>query len=310
MTRHPGTFIFACAVALGGAACASDDPTPITGTDPDTAQVVGVDRFQDGFATLFKRSGPAFDPDNVAPIVPAPNAPIDMDTYFLVKALGPAGQKVTYYALDILPDVPARAYVFVDAAGAPVPGQLPVIDAIPGDGGYNDFVRISEVTVGDDFVANTLTSAAQVSAAVSAGAATLVETTRVANWAIVPEGTIATRKFAGARVDGFRAWYRDQVAHYLRFDEQLEAAGGAVPSSGIVVIFANDMSPGNGFEAEAGGQTHNVVETLPGDPFYSSYWAHAVGSRAGFDGVTDWASALANAAMPVPVVVNCPIVAP
>ena len=84
----------------------SDPPAPGAGADPDAADVVAVDRFQDSFGTLFKRSGPAFDPAHVQPVVPAPNAPIDFDALFLVPAYGPAGEEVSYYALDILSETP------------------------------------------------------------------------------------------------------------------------------------------------------------------------------------------------------------
>ena len=40
----------------------------------------------------------------------------------------------------------------------PVEGQLNVIDVIPGDPGYNDFLLMVMVTVPDDYVANTVTS--------------------------------------------------------------------------------------------------------------------------------------------------------
>lgn len=205
--------------------------------------------------------------------------------------------------------MPGTGYVVVDSAGKAVAGQLPIVDALPGATGYNDFVRITEVVVGADYVVNTLTSRADIDALVAGGDATLRVTERIANWSLVPAGSIATKRFEGARVDGYRAWYRGEVAHYLKFDENLSGTT-IVPSSPIIVIFANDMSPAGGFAAEPDGQTHNVVATLPGDPGYSSYWSHSVGKLAGFDGVSDFASASANGAMAVPVIVNCPVVAP
>lgn len=295
---------------MGGAGGAGGSGGGVVGLDPDTAPVASVDRFSDSFATLFKRSGPAFDPVNVTPLIPDANEAFDMDMLFTVKALGPAGELVTYYALDILPPAPATGYVLLDDAGQPIADQLPIIEGLPGDVGYNDFVLITEVTVQAGYVANTITSAADVAAAVAAGSATMTETTRIANWSVVPMGTMAAKKFAGAAVTGYRAWHDDTVAHYLQFDTELVANAGAVPSSGIIVIFADDMSPAMGFAAEPDGQTHNALETLPGDPGYSSYWSHSRGALAGFDGVTDFATATANIAGPLPVIVNCPVVAP
>src|SRR5688572_12791175 len=94
----------ALSLTLLAAACGTDG-TP--GADPDAAQVASVDRFSDSFGHLFKRSAPIFDPSNVQPAVPAPNAPIDFDALFTVHALGPAGEAVTYYSLDILPREPS-----------------------------------------------------------------------------------------------------------------------------------------------------------------------------------------------------------
>lgn len=288
------------------AACGG--PAAPTG-DPDTAPPRDVDRFSDNFGKLFKRSEPAFDPTNVQPLLPAPNAPIDFDTLFTVKALGPRGEAALYYALDILPEVPGRAFVFVDGAGARIDGQLPILENAPGEEGYNDFVQITEVTVGDGYLPNTITSSAALAAAVDAGEVTSAVTSRIENWSMVPKGSIATRTFLGARVDGERAWIDDEVASLLVFERDLEITGdGTVPTSGIVVIFQNDESPAQGFQADADGQTHNALETLPGEAGYSSLWAHQRGALVGFDDVTDFASALDNVAGPLPVNVNCPVV--
>jgi hypothetical protein len=296
-------------------ACGGDDdgvtPDPVVGLDPDTAAVASVDRFSDTFGKLFKRSGPAFDPANVQPVIPEPNEPFDMDAMFTVKALGPSGENVTYYALDIVDQAPGKAYVVLGPDGREIAGQLPIVEGLPGDVGYNDFVQITEVTVQAGFVANTITSVEDVTAAVEAGSATMTETTRIENWSMVPKGTMAAKKFAGNAVTGHRAWFKDQVAHFMLFDTELEVTDAdTVPTSGIIVIFANDMNPDMGFAHDGTGQTHNSLETVPGDPGYSSYWDHSMGSLTGFDGVTDFASATANISGKLPVIVNCPVVAP
>jgi hypothetical protein len=279
--------------------------------DPAAAPVAAVDRFGDGYATLFKRSGPVFNPSVIADLIPAPDEPVDFDTYFLVRALGPAGQKVTYYALDISPRLPAPAYLVIGADGQPVAGQLPIVERLPGDEGYNDFVLVHEVHVGDDYTANAFHDAAAIGDAVSQGIAVIVATERVANWPLVPAASIATLKFDGAPVAGLRAWHAGALVHHLAFDSDLALTGaGDVPASNVTVIFENGADPSNGFATEPDGQTHNVVETLPGDPDYSSYWAHLVGRRDGFDSVTDWPSAQANFQEQIPVTVNCPVVAP
>jgi hypothetical protein len=289
---------------LIAAACGTDEPA---GVDPDTAPVASVDRFSDAFGKLFKRSAPIFDPANVQPVVPAPNAPIDLDALFTVRALGPSGEPVTYYSLDILPREPSTGYVLVHD-GRPVPGQLEIIDGLPGDAGYNDFVRITEVTVGEDYVANTATSAADVEALIDSGAATAEVTDRIANWAVVPEGTTASRTFRGETVTGNRAWMRGSIAPFLRFEEDLAiTADGTVPVAEIIVIFENNMDPSAGFATTADGMTHNAIDTLAGSPGYSSLWNHSVGDKANFAQIVDFQSAFDNImAANVGVDVNCP----
>jgi len=279
--------------------------------DPDAAAVVSVDRFQDSFATLFKRSAPAFDPVNVRPRVPAPNAPIDFDQLFRVRSLGPGGERVMYYSLDVVPVVPGRAYVILGPDGETIPGQLPVLTGVPGDAGYNDFMRITEVRTEAGYNVNSLTSEADVLAAVAEGEATATLTTRIVDWAVVPAGSTATMRFQGNVVTGYRAWVRGMIAPLMQFETDLRVtAAGRVPGAGIVVIFRNDADPSMGFATDADGMTHNVVQVLPGQPGYSSLWSHLRGNLAGFDGVRDWATALANAAGPLPVNVNCPMVSP
>ncbi len=301
----------ACLLSLSLVAC-SDDPMTKSGVDPDTAPVASVDRFSDGFAHLFKRSGPAFDPVNVQPIVPAPNAPIDFDKYFTVHAIGPGGEDIIYYSLDIVPTVPGTGYLLV-SKGVPVAGQLGIIDKLPGDVGYNDFVLLTQVEVGTGYAANEYTSADDIMMAVAAGTATMTPTTKIVNWSAVPKGTIATKKFHGRSIAN-RVWVKGQVASVLEFetptmDTLALADGGKVPVSPIIVIFHNNMSPAAGFEAEAGGKTHNVIATLPGQDGYSSLWNHSVGALAGFAGVHDYTSAVANImAADVGVDVNCPVI--
>ena len=198
----------------------------------------------------------------------------------------------------------------VDESGAPVADQLPIVERRPGGEGYSDFVHIHEVHVGDDYPTNAFASVSDVLAAVDQGTAALVATDRIGNWALVPAGSSANRRFDGERVDGFSAWLDGEVVEFLYFERALPiSSGGATPLSTIIVIFADGMSPAEGFANDM-GKTHNVVETLPGDDAYSSLWQHRMGDLAGFDDVTDFASAEANVTAQLNVRVNCPIVAP
>lgn len=289
---------------------AVDSGTTAKSVDPDTAAVASVDRFQDGFATLFKRSAPVFNPAAVSKVVPAPNAPIDLDN-FLVKSFGPRGELVTYYSLDIISGTPQKAYEIVDADGKAIPGQLPVLAGVPGDAGYSDFARITTIKTKAGYAVNSLVSAADVEAAVRAGTATATETNRLVNWAVVPKGSTAKLKFRGQTVTGFRGWAGGKVAHFMQFETDVTAPpSGMMPAIPIIVIFKNDKDPSEGFAADATGQTHNVVALLPSDPGYTSFWDHSVGKLAGFDGVKDLPTAEANVAAKAPVIVNCPVVAP
>lgn len=309
--------MFRTALILGVCAstwgCAKPEPPFPDAKNPDAVPEAAVDRFQPGFATLFNREGPVFHPEAVSAILPEANEPIDMDTYFLVYALGPDGEKVTYYALDISPDEPSRAFTVHGEDGAPIPGQLPIFESLPGDDGYNDFMHVQEVHVGNQYVANQLTSVAEVEDMAARGVAVIIDNGRIANWAAVPAGTIAERKFDGEPVSGFRAWRGGEVVHFLNFDRNLSMTpGGKVPASNVAVIFENGMDPSEGFAVEPGSdppQTHNALQTLPGQDGYSSLWNHQVGSLQGFDSVTDWESATANFQEKLPIAVNCPIVA-
>lgn len=297
----------ACLLAAGCSG-GGDLGTPL---NPDTAPVAQVDRFQDSFAALFKRSGPAFDPTTFSQFIPPAGAPINLDN-FIEQGLGPAGEKVTYYTLDAASNRPSKAYQFVGADGAPVQGQLPVVDTLPGDSGYSDFVLITTVRVGSGYVANTLTSADKVQSAISSGSVSMTATTQINNWPRVPQGTTATRKFQGQTVTGFRAWYKDQVASYLQFETGVQARpDGTVPMPPIIVIFKNDATPAEGFATEPGTQqTHNVLGSLPGRPGYTSLWDHSLGNLSGFNSVTNMQTAMANIKMKLNLTVNCPVVTP
>ena len=288
---------------LAAAAC-DDDPMEPSPLDPDTAPRVSVDRFSDDAAMLFRRSGNA--------AMPAANAPIDMDQGpFITQGLGPDGEIVRYYNFDVQSTTPAPIYVlFREGESSPVAGQLNIIDAIPGDAGYNDFWRVVRVTVPSDYVANTVTSFAELQAE---GFETEMTTT-IVNCPVVPDGSTAD---LGGGADGLtRGWYRDQVVFYLNFGEAplMTTANGMVPTSPIYVTFNVNPDeagggPGSGFRTEAGTmQTHNVVATLPGQTGYSPLWDVRPYDNEAFDMVMDLESAQAAPNFGMAALVNCPVV--
>lgn len=287
------------------AACGDGGPT---GVDPDQAPVVMVDRFSASAGTLMVRDG-----DNL----PGPGEPVDLDQApFVTRGLAPDGREATYYNFDVQPRVPGRWYELRDANGAMIEGQLPIIDAVPGDSGYGDFHQVWRVTVPGDYVANAATSLAELEAA----GFLIEETGEVANHPIVPAGSTAAVRIDGGDPGLLRAWYRGQIAPYLRFAEsqvELVSVGlfeGQVPLSYIYVTFNIDPDevgggPSSGFKVEPGtDQTHNVLETVPGDPGYSPLWMVNVYDSADFDSVVDLDSAKAATLLATPPgEVNCPV---
>jgi hypothetical protein len=296
----------------------SDGSTPNDGgTDaaaarnPDTAAIVSVDRFGDGFSHLFKRSS------NSA--LPLANAPINFDTGpFITRGLGPDGEDITYYNFDVLPPAPAPIYVFFsEGSSSELGAQLHVIDVLPGDAGYNDFWQVVKVTVPAGYVPNSVTSLAEIQAA----GFTTTPTSTLVNCPVVPDGSTARLRYTSESASLVRGWYRDQIVKYFSFDEHAltaTAAGGAVPTAPIYVTFNINPDPTNpasgppsGFETEPSSvQTHNVASVLPEDVAYSPLWQVIAYDNASFSSVSDLATAQqAPVLVPDAGLVNCPIVA-
>lgn len=293
---------------LSLSACGGDDMTDDPPVDPDLAPRAPVDRFSAEAGTLMVR-----DDGNG---LPAANQPIDFDAApFVTTGLGPAGDVARYYNFDVQRTAPAPIYVlFREGEDAPVAGQLNVVDVIPGDEGYNDFWQVTRVTVDADYVANQVTSVAEI---LDRGY-DLEATTTVVNCPIVPEGSTATRRFGGGDAGLVRGWYGDEIVQYFHFGEAPLATtnAGFVPTSPIYVTFnANPDQPGggppSGFVTEPGtDQTHNVVATVPGETGYSPLWAVNIYDNADFDVVTDLATAqAASILVAYAAMVNCPLVA-
>lgn len=275
-----------------------------SGKDPATATKTPVDRFSATAGNLMVR-----DATNG---LPAANAPIDFDQPpFITAGLGPMGQRVKYYNFDIQSDVPAPIYVLF-SAGATVPfaGQLNIVDVVPGDPGYSDFWRVHKVTVPAGYVANDLTSLAEIQAAGLA----IEPTTMLVNCPIVPEGSTATTRMGGGSPTLMTGWYKGMTVRYFSFEEK--ALGGTtVPLSPIYVAFnlnpgAEGGGPPSGFLTEAGSaQTHNVVATVPSDPGYSPLWLVNIYDNTAFSSVSNLATAQSANLLAMGVAkVNCPIV--
>jgi hypothetical protein len=276
--------------------------------DPTTAERASIDRFSAAAAHLMVR-----DATNGLPVA---NAPISFDSGapFITVGLGPQdGRPVKYYNFDVQSTMPAPIYVlFRDGATAAVSDQLNIVDVIPGDAMYNDFWRVTKVTVPKDYVANTVTSFAEIQ---TAGYATVATDTLV-NCPIVPDGSTAMLRLNGESSELTTGWYKGKVVKYFNFSEHLlMAVNGSVPVSPIFVTFNKNPEemnggPESGFKTEPGSmQTHNVPSTLPSDAAYSPLWDVLVYDNTKFGSVMDLTSALAAMPMPAGAEVNCPVVA-
>ena len=265
--------------------------------EPAEPMEAAIDRFSAAAGTLMVRD------DSGA--LPGPNEPINFDMPpFITQGLGPGGQVVQYYNFDVQPVAPAPIWVLF-REGEDDPAQSPVIDVIPGDAGYNDFWGMIKVAVPADYEANSVTSLAGITAAGYA----MENTGVIINCPVVPKGSTAMLR-GGGESNGLHAgWYKDMVVYYFTFEEKM-LSGATVPVSPIYVTFNANGMPPSGFVMEEGtAQTHNVVATIPSDDDYSPLWLVSVYDNAGFDSVSDLASAeAANILAAGVATVNCPVV--
>jgi hypothetical protein len=308
MNRVTTTVALFAVLAL--ASCKKDEEVPPVTTpmetpmDPATAPRATVDRFSATAGTLMVRDG--------SNGLPAAGVAINFDQGpFITHGLGPSGNHVSYYNFDVQPTALAPIYVlFKPGATAPVEGQLNIINSIPGDAGYSDFWRVIKVNVPNDYVANLVTSYAEI---ISKGYTT--ETTSiVVNCPLVPDGSTAAMRVGGGGAGLHQGWYNDKIVHYFTFEEAMYApnASGLMPLSPIYVTFNVNPpagGPPSGFVTEAGtNMTHNVLGSLPGDAGYSPLWSVFVYDNADFNAVTNFDTAVSATILGAGVMnVNCPM---
>ena len=291
------------------ASCSKKDNTSSTGPrDPNTADVVSVDRFSAAAGHLQVRTA--------TNSLPGANEPVNFDQGpFITRGFTPDGHVVDYYNFDIQATAPAPIWVLFKQDGTAVSGQMNIIDVLPGDAGYNDFWQVVKVTVPDDYVANTVTSYSEI---VASGYPT-EKTNNIVNCPVVPKGSTATKRFTNEDPGLTRGWYKDKVVFYFNFSEKAlsTTSSGAVPVAPIYVTFNINPAdpnggPSSGFKSEPGtspAQTHNVVAVVPTDNGYSPLWSVIVYDNNAFGSVNNL-----NTAMAAPVLVpsagnvNCPIV--
>jgi hypothetical protein len=302
-----------CALFVGTTvvSCSKDDdttqtlvPTVVAGKDINTATKVSVDRFSATAGHLMVRTSTNG--------LPAVNVAINFDNQpFITTGFDRTGGVVKYYNFDVQPTTPDDIYVFFKSgATTPVTGQNNIIPTIPGDAGYNDFWVVNKVTVPDSYVANSLTSEAEVLASGYA----ITKTTSIVNCPVVPFGSTAAKSFTAGTASALTlGWYKGQAVAYFNFGEkQITAtASGMVPISPIYVMFnVNTAGPASGFKTEAANpsQTHNVLATIPSDASYSPLWNVFVIDNANFNSVINLATATSFPSNAAGATVNCPIV--
>lgn len=275
--------------------------------DPDKAPIAAVDRFSAKAAHLQLRTA--------SNGIPGPNKPVDFDKGpFITQGLSPVtGKPVRYYNFDVQGVTPAPVYVlYRTGEEKPVPGQLDIIDTLPGAKGYNDFRQIYKVSVPSGYVANTITDAAKLHKT----GYKIEKTDALRNMPVVPDKSVARERPNGESAELQRAWYKGKVAKYFTFDEApLTVAGSDVPVSPIYVTFNVNPDkpkggPASGFRTEANSeQSHNVPATLPGEDGYSPLWSVDVYDNADWSKVHDLDTAQSAKLLgPGVATVNCPIV--
>jgi hypothetical protein len=287
-------------LACGG----SDEATGLQPLQPEGAPDVQIDRFATGVGTLQVRSETNG--------LPQPGEPVDFDRPpFITHGLGPRGETVAYYNFDVQPTTPAPIYaLFHQGEAAPVPGQLNVVDTIPGTSGYNDFWQLQRVRVPANYQANTVTSLEQIQAA----GYPIEATEQIVNCPMVPRGSVARQRLNEGDAGLSRGWYRGQVVYYFNFAER-GLTGAKVPLADIFVTFnvnpgSDGGGPPSGFKTEAGTeQTHNVLTALPDGADYSPLWSVDPYDNADFEQVKDLASVAQARVLASNVAhVNCPVV--
>lgn len=302
------TLLFAVLITFTTACSNDDNDDGNPAKDPNTSEVMPVDRFSDDYAVLFKRS------ENSD--LPAADAPINFDEApFITQSLGPDGQVVRYYNFDVQPLEPAPIYILVNGTNdIPIEGQLNIIDVIPGDENYSDFWQMYIVRVSEDYVANSATSYSEL-----LDLGFIAKQDAIVNCPVVPYGSTANENYHGHPNSLRRGWYKGKIVYYFSFEEKElnETAEELTPLSPIYVTFNINPDPNNPASGPASGlvresdgvQTHNVIETIPTDADYSPFWAVYIYDNADFDNVSDLETAKAsNILMENAMYVNCPVV--
>ena len=176
-----------------------------------------------------------------------------------------------------------------------VEGQHNIIDVVPGDEGYSDLWQVMLVEVPEDYEADSIRDAADVSEM----AYPVTETDMFVNCPVVPEGTML--EGGEPLVQG---WYKGEPVFYPDF--------GINPPVAIPIwAFITGMD-GDGNPVFVEGQ-HNIIDSVPADEGYSAFWrVNLVTVPEDFepDSIRDAADVneMGYDVTETDLVVNCPVV--
>lgn len=284
--------VWGLAVPALASGCSSSGEAPIFDAaplHPDQAEPAFIDRFSPEAGVLSVRS-----PGNG---LPEANAPVDFDQPpFIFEAFGPGGELVRLYDFDFKGQLPGKWYTF-SQGGVALADQLPVLARVPGQEGYNDFMRLYEVSVPSGYRANAIRSEADL----LASEFLVTPTARVSSRVVVPAGSTAALRYGG-QPRSSRAWHEGKVATVLEFEDEVPAQDVGYGELGLTnaTLWASfnvdpdqpGGGPASGRLLEPGTlRTHFVSELLPDQPGYTPYWMTITYHNRAFESVRDKPSA-------------------
>lgn len=172
------------------------------------------------------------------------------------------GQQVFYYtffngtaALDDGAEVTVAAqYHLVNSEGKPIEGQHDIIADGPYDNGYSDLREIIEVTVPDDYEANSITTVDD------AQAWPQIPTGKTHNIPIVRTGT----QLQGHDYDPITLWVNGEERQAFDFGET------PAQTAPIWVLITGYDATGSAIRLP--GQAGPIIRQLHDDPGYSDFW--------------------------------------
>jgi len=205
---------------------------------------------------------------------------------------------IFYFNFGPDPGVPIIIWVFVNSSNVEV-GQH-VVNEIPGNMGYSAFWIVNLVNVPDDYVANTIFSAADIPSDYTSAFPGIIKNCPIIS--TQPEGTLFNITLC---------WYQDRQVKYYNFGNRSQYNSPSIASIPIYV-FVTALPGNNGSPVKVPGQ-FNVINFNVNDPGYSDLWQInfvLVDSTYVANSITNTTELFAKYASSLTVgpLVNCPLV--